>query len=165
VRPDPGRSVSSGFQVTSLVATSQTAWGEVSYRQRQVPEYNRGADLKGLPNMAPKNRLGIVAVSERVQVRNNLPFSVRSGRLVVMGTGDIVANYRIASPGNQNLFFNAINWTIDRDTQLNIPARPIERFQLSLSQEELMRLRVSLIFALPIAAALLGLFVYWSRRN
>ena len=165
VRPDPGRSVSSGLQVTSLVATSETAWGEVSYRQRQVPEYNRGADLKGLANMAPKNRLGVVAVSERVQVRNNLPFSVRSGRLVVMGTGDIVANYRIASPGNQNLFFNAVNWSIDRDTQLNIPARPIERFQLSLSQEELTRLRISLIFALPIAAALLGLFVYWSRRN
>jgi ABC-type uncharacterized transport system involved in gliding motility auxiliary subunit len=165
VRPDPGRSLSSGLKVTSLVATSQTAWGEVSYRQRQVPEYNRGADLKGLPNMVPKNRLGVVAVSERVQVRNNLPFSVRSGRLVVIGSGDIVANYRIASPGNQNLFFNAVNWTIDRDTQLNIPARPIERFQLSLSQEELMRLRVSLIFVLPIAAALLGLFVYWSRRN
>ena len=165
VRPDPGRSVSSGLAVTSLVATSSTAWGEASYRQRVVPEYNRGADLKGLPNMPPKNRLGIVAVSERVQVRNNLPFSVRSGRLVVMGSGDLAANYRIASPGNQNLFFNAINWAIDRDTQLNIPARPIERFQLSLSQKELTRLRFSLIFALPIAAALLGLFVYWSRRN
>lgn len=165
VRPDPGRSVSSGLQVDTLAATSTSAWGEVSYRLRQIPEYNRGADLKGLPNLPPANRLGVIAASERVQVRNNLPFSVRSGRLVVMGTGDMVANYRIASPGNQNLFLNAVNWAIDRDTQLNIPTRPIERFQLSLSQEELMKLRYSLIFALPIAAAFLGLFVYWSRRN
>jgi len=165
VRPDPGRSIGSGLSVTTLAATSTTAWGEVSYRQNQVPEFNRGADLKGLPNMPPNNRLGIVASSERVQVRNNLPFSVRSGRVVVIGTGDLVANYRIASPGNQFLFLNAVNWAIDSDTQLNIPTRPIERFQLSLSQEELMRLRYSLIFALPIAAALLGLFVYWSRRS
>ncbi len=165
VRPDPGRSTGSGLEVVTLAATSTTAWGEVSYRTRQVPEYNRGTDLKGLAAMPPSNRLGVAVASERVQVRNNLPFSVRNGQLVVMGTDDIVANYRIASPGNQNLFLNAVNWAIDRDTQLNIPTRPIERFQLSLSQAELMNLRYSLIFALPIAAALLGLFVYWSRRN
>lgn len=165
VRPDPGRAMGSGLEVTVLAATSTTAWGEVSYRQRRVPEYNRGVDLKGLPNLPPANRLGIITVSERVQMRNNLPFSVRSGRLVVIGTDDIVTNHRIASPGNQNLFINAVKWAIDRETQLNIPTRPIERFQLSLSQAELLKLRYSLIFALPLAAALLGLFVYWSRRN
>ena len=52
-----------------------------------------------------------------------------------------------------------------RDTQLNIPARPIERFQLSLSQEELVRLRLGLFFIVPGLAALLGLLVYWTRRN
>lgn len=165
VRPDPGRAAGSGLEVTVLAATSTTAWGEASYRQRRLPEYNRGVDLKGLPGLPPANRLGVVTVSERVQVRNNLPFSVRSGRLVVIGTDDLVTNHRIASPGNQNLFLNAVNWTIDRETQLNIPTRPIERFQLSLSQAELIKLRYSLILALPIAAALLGLFVYWSRRN
>ena len=130
-----------------------------------MPEYNRGVDLKGMANLPPANRLGVVVASERVQVRNNLPFSVRSGRLVVIGTEDLVANYRIAGAGNLNLFLNAVNWAIDRDTQLNVPTRPIERFQLSLSQAELLKLRFTLIFGLPLAAALLGLFVYWSRRN
>ncbi len=165
VRPDPGRSTSGGLEVETLAATSTSAWGEVSYRQRQVPEYNRGVDLKGMANLPPANRLGVVVASERVQVRNNLPFSVRSGRLVVIGTDDLVANYRIAGAGNLNLFLNAVNWAIDRDTQLNVPTRPIERFQLSLSQAELLKLRFTLIFGLPLAAALLGLFVYWSRRN
>ncbi|MCC6415070.1 MAG: GldG family protein [Opitutaceae bacterium] len=165
VRPDPGRTTGSGLEVNVLAATSTTAWGEAGYRQRAMPEYNRGVDLKGMPGLPPDNRLGIVTVSERVQVRNNLPFSVRNGRLVVIGTDDIVANQRIASPGNQNLFLNAVNWTVDRDTQLNIPARPIERFQLALSQAELAKLRYSLILVLPGVAVLLGLFVYWSRRN
>jgi ABC-type uncharacterized transport system involved in gliding motility auxiliary subunit len=166
VRPDPGRSTSNGLEVTPLVATNATAWGEMSYRgARRVPEYNPGIDLKGMPNLPPANVLSIMVASERTQVRDNLPFSVRTGRLVVIGTGDFVANDRIASEGNLWLFLNTVNWSIERDTQLNIPARPIERFQLSLNQRELTKLRYSLLLALPAAAALLGLFVYWSRRS
>ncbi len=54
---------------------------------------------------------------------------------------------------------------VDRDAQFNIPARPIERFQLSLSAGELAKLRYSLLLALPGVAALLGLIVYWTRRR
>jgi len=165
VRPDPGRSIGGGLTVSVLAATATTAWGEVSYRQRGPMEYNPGIDLKGQPGLAPEGRLGLIAASERVQARGNLPFSIRSGRLVVIGTGDLVANHRIATPGNQNLFFNAVKWSIDRDAQLNIPPRPIERFQLSLDQSELLKLRSLLVFALPLATAALGLTVYWSRRN
>ena len=167
VRPDPGRATGNGLLVTTLAATYPTAWGEVSYLQNQniMPEFNPGVDLKGLPNMAPANRLGVIVASERVQVRDNLPFSVLTGRLVVLGTGDLVVNQRLASEGNLTLFLNAVNWAVTRDTQLNIPARPIERFQLSLNQRELTQLRYSLMIGLPAVAALLGLFVYWSRRN
>ncbi len=42
---------------------------------------------------------------------------------------------------------------------------PIERFQLALSQQELTRLRYSLLFIVPGAVALLGIMVYWSRRS
>jgi hypothetical protein len=98
-------------------------------------------------------------------VRDNLPFSVRGGRLVVFGTGDLIANNRIADVANQNIFLSAVNWTADPDIQFNTPARPIERFQLSLSAGELTKLRYSLLLALPGAAALLGLLVYWTRRS
>ena len=60
---------------------------------------------------------------------------------------------------------NAINWAVDRDTQLHLPPRPIEHFQLSLSQEDLAKLRLGLLFVLPGAAALLGFIVYWTRRR
>ena len=165
VRPDPARAPTNSVTVTTLAATSTTAWGERSYRLSRTPQYNPGVDLKGIPALDPANRLGVAASSERVQVRDNLPFSVRGGRLVVFGTGDMVANNRIVNPGNLNIFLGAINWCVDRDTQLNVPARPIERFQLSLSQQDLMRLRYSLLLVLPGIAALLGLVVYWSRRS
>jgi len=166
VRPIPGRAQGSGLNVTTLVATSESAWGERNYHRRGVSEYNPGVDLKGLPQMDPANRLGVAVSSERVQARGNLPFSVRSGRLVVFGTADLVTNNRLqGAPGNYNLFLNAINWTVDRDTQLNIPPRPVEKFQLALSQQELLRLRYCLLLLVPGAAALLGLMVYWSRRT
>jgi len=165
LRPEPGRGTGSGLTLTTLGATSPTAWGERSYRLRQMPEYDPGIDVRGLPQLDPANRLGIGVASERVQARGDLPFSVRGGRLVVFGTADLAANSRLGFPGNQTLFFNAINWTVDRDTQLAIPPRPIERFQLALSQQELTRLRYSLLFIAPGAIALLGIMVYWSRRS
>jgi hypothetical protein len=153
----------SGLIVTTLAATSTSAWGEQSHFW--TPEYNPGIDLKGLPQMAPKNRLGIIVASERARPRDNLPNSVPSGRLVVFGSTDFVTNGHFLSiAGNQNIVFNAVNWAIGSG-QLNVPARPVERFKLSLSALELIRLRYSLLFLVPGAAVLLGLIVYWTRRS
>ena len=115
--------------------------------------------------MEPEGRLGLVVASERLAVRDNLPFSVRGGRLVVFGSGDLPTNNRIVKGGNLEVFLKSINWVVDRDTQLNIPARPIERFQLALSADTFLQLRYALLFALPGLAALLGLAVYWTRRR
>jgi hypothetical protein len=166
LRPDPGRKLGNDLTVTTLAVTSTSAWGEVSYRLHNAPEYNAGYDIKNdRPGLEPPNQLAVAIASERVTARAGLDFSVRGGRLVVFGTGDLIANNRIAGAANLNIFLGAVNWTVDRDTQFNIPARPVERFSLSLSAGELARLRRSLLFVLPGAALLLGLIVYWTRRR
>lgn len=157
VSDELGRSTNDGLSVKKLLATSDKAWGESDYRSGTPAQYTPGQDLHG--------HLGVMVISERTQPANNLPLSVRGGRLAVIGTGDVVTNNRINSAGNLNLFLATVNWTADRDTQLNIPARPIQRFQLSLSQEELMRLRLGLLAVVPGVIAILGLIVYWTRRN
>ncbi len=103
-------------------------------------------------------------LSERTGAASEVNFSVPRSRIIVFG-GDVFSNDRLANLANQTLVLNAINWIINRDTQLNVPARPIERYQLTLSQAELGRLRLSLLFIVPGAAAVLGLLVYWTRRN
>jgi hypothetical protein len=165
VRPLPGRPAGAGLTVVTLAATSKTAWGELNYTQRGVQAYTPGVDLKGLPQMDPPDRLGIAVASERVAVRGNLPFSVAGGRVVVVGTGDMISNARIANAGSEGLFLGAVNWAIGRDAALNVPPRPIDRFQLALSAGELTRLRYTLMLVLPGIAALLGIAVYWARRN
>jgi hypothetical protein len=140
-----------------LIVTSKEAWGESSYRLRNVlPSYTPEQDLKG--------ELGVMTISER-RKPTNLPLSVRGGRLAVLGTADLVTNDRINTVGNLNLFLATVRWAIDQDNRLNIPVRPIERFQLALSADELMRLRVGLLLGVPGLVAAMGLFVYWTRRN
>ncbi len=157
VSDDLGVSSNDGLSVKKLITTSDKAWGESDYRSRTPPAYTPGQDLHG--------KLGVMVISERTRPANNLPLSVRGGRLAVIGTAELVTNNRIDTAGNLNLFLATVNWTADRDTQLNIPARPVQRFQLSLSQEELTRLRLGLLLVVPGIIALLGFVVYWTRRN
>lgn len=164
VMPDPGRAVGNGLHTTTVAATSTTAWGERGgYRPGELPRYDPGIDTRAMPGMEPPDRLGVIVASERLGVRDNLPFSVRGGKLVVFGTGDMIANGRL---DNASLLvaLNAVNWTVDRDPQLNVPPRPIERFQLTLSASDFTRLRYALLLVLPGGVLLLGLLVYWTRR-
>jgi hypothetical protein len=157
VTEDIGRPPDDGLSVKVLAASSPSSWGESGYRLGNRV-YTPGQDLRH------RNGLGVFVISERLKPAS-LPLSVPGGRLAVFGTADLVTNNRIINPGNFVLFLNTLSWAVDRDTQLNIPARPIERFQLALSQEELVRLRLGLFLVVPGAVALLGIIVYWTRRN
>jgi ABC-type uncharacterized transport system involved in gliding motility auxiliary subunit len=164
VRPDPGRPLDNALRVEVLAATSETAWGERDYRTTNVT-YNPGIDLKGLAGFEPRNRLGVAVASERITPPKDLPFSVRGGRLVLLGNAGFAANARITAPGNLALALNAVEWCVDRDVQLNTLPRPIERYQINLSQADLAKLRLSLLIVLPGLAALFGIVVYWTRRS
>jgi hypothetical protein len=166
VRPDPGKSAASGLTVIPLAAASPTAWGETAYRDmmRVLPTFDPATDIRPIPGIAPSGQLGVVVASERVAVRDNLPFSVPGGRMVVFGTGDLISNRRIVANGNLTVFLSAVNWCVDRDRLLNIPPRPLERFSLALSAAEFSRLRYTLLLVLPGATLFLGLLVYWTRR-
>jgi hypothetical protein len=165
VRPDMTRAAGNGLDVVTLAASSPTAWGEVDFSARGAAAMNPRVDIRPLDSMDPPDRLGVAVAAEHVAARGNLPFSVPTGRLIVFGSGDLVDNHRIGDEGVFPLVIGAVNWMADRDAQLNIPPRPIERFQLLLSPRELQNLRYCLMFILPGAAALLGLIVYWTRRS
>lgn len=163
VMPDPGRSVGGGLNTVALAATSTTAWGERAYRRREF-KFDAGIDTRPLRLIEPPDRLPVIVASERLAVRDNLPFSVRGGKVVVFGTGDMIANARFDS-ANRAVFLNAVNWTVDRDIQLSVPPRAIERFHLSLSAADFTQLRYALLLILPASALILGLLVYWARRT
>ncbi len=155
-RPNPARATDPGLAVAPLVATGATAWGERDYLRRRLPEFSPASDLAG--------PFAVVTAAERVKA-NDLRFSVPVGRVVAFGCADFVANGRLRAGANAAVVFSTLGWLVDRDTLLNVPARPVERFQLALSHDRLRHLRYTLLFAVPGAAALLGLLVYWTRRK
>jgi hypothetical protein len=157
IRVNPSRASDESLIVTRLIGTSDTAWGERNPLQNP-PRFDPTVDIIG-------RVLGVGVASERVGAKAELNFSVPRGRLLVFGCADFITNNRISAGGNLTIALSSINWLVDRDTQLNVAAKPIEKFQLALSQQELLRLRYSLLFALPAAFALLGLIVYWTRRR
>lgn len=157
VRPDPGRSLDPGLAVAPLLAASAEAWGERSYRARGETVFDAASDLPP--------RVTAATASERVPPKGSLPFSVRGGRLIVCGDAAWLGNARLTAGGNAILAFAAINWLAERDAQLAVPPRPVERFQLSLSTAQLARLRLALLLVLPASAAILGLLVAWNRRR
>jgi hypothetical protein len=163
VVPDPGRALGGGLNTITLAATSANAWGERGGKPGAPFRFDPGVDTRPIPGMDPPDRLGLIVASERLAVRDNLPFSVRGGKLVVFGTGDLITNRRIDA-ASLRLMLNAVNWSVDRDHALTIPPRTIERFHLALSASDFTRLRYALLFALPGGALLLGLLVYWTRR-
>jgi ABC-type uncharacterized transport system involved in gliding motility auxiliary subunit len=150
------------LQVTELLATSSTpsssptSWGEINYRTPGRPVFDPARDLRG-PVM-------LATVAER-KVDSRLGINLPGGRLIVFGNSDFVANHRIDQAGNFTLFLNAVSWALGRDSRLDIPARPVQRLKLTLSQEQLAVASISILFGPCLAVALLGGIVYLVRRR
>ncbi|MBK1878790.1 GldG family protein [Pelagicoccus mobilis] len=156
VREDPGRPIDDSLIVQELLATSSQSWGERQYQENLFPTYNSAIDLAG--------PIKIGAISER-QVDSSLGISLPGGKLTVFGTSNFISNQRIQDSGNLYLILNAINYSVDRYTRLNIPPRPIKKVKLDLSIEQLHLARYLIWFAPPAVIGFLGLLVYLSRRN
>lgn len=163
VRPDPGRAQDDALQVTELFRTSSgtlhnrpSSWGEFSYRQPGPPVYDHGRDLIG--------PIGLATVAER-RVSEKLGVNVLGGRIIVFGSGDFLANQRLGSLGNFTLLLNTVNWALDSQRLVNIPARPIERLKINLSEQQLRLSGLVIVFGPGLLVTLLGLAVYFSRRH
>ena len=158
VRNDPGAPIDERLTTHHLMASSESSWAEHTYRQvRQLQDlqYDPAVDLRG--------PVSIATVSER-KVSSQLGIRFSGGRLLVFGNSDLIANQRLSSIGNFMLFLNSINWSLDRDKMLAITPDPIEKFQLILSRHEINQLGF-IMMVIPGFVAVLGIAVFWIRRN
>jgi ABC-type uncharacterized transport system involved in gliding motility auxiliary subunit len=154
VRADPGRPIDDALEVSNLMATSQDrSWGEAGYRLAGAPVFDPARDLRG--------PIVVGATSER-KVRG---VTLRGGRLIVFGGGDFVTNNRLTKASNFTLLLNSVNWALDSGNRLDIPPRPVEQLELTMSQRQLWVARVSILFGPALVVALIGCMVYFVRRR
>jgi ABC-type uncharacterized transport system involved in gliding motility auxiliary subunit len=148
-----------GVNVTPLMKTSSNSWAETN--------------LKAQPNLDSKDTPGPITLG--VAVTKDLSGPAPTGntasgktgkmaRLVVIGSADMAANdFTQLLPGNGYLVANAINWLAEEEALVNIPPKEETAQNVTLTDPQ-KRVISTTVYALPLAAMLLGLFVWWKRR-
>lgn len=87
-------------------------------------------------------------------------------RLVVLGDSDLATNRTLqVNVGNQVLVFDAVNWLLERESLLGIPAKQPEQVHLSMTVAEVRWIWMLSLLVLPGAAILLGVWIYFQRRR
>ena len=144
------------FETKTLIYSSQKSLGLSNWTQRKSPpEKNPLLDLEG--------NIPIIAVSEKINNRNNLSFS--SGKIIALGSSSILSNkYLSKNSGNQLLGKNIVYWFNDVPDMLEIPYREIDSYTISMQEDEFENLIYS-IAIIPIFVALTGFFVGWLRKE
>ena len=86
-------------------------------------------------------------------------------RIVVVGDSLFWGNQMMDSAANRDFAFLAVNWLLDRSELLSIPAQPIKKYKLIMTESQLSAVRWLLLGGMPGAVLLLGLLVWVRRRH
>jgi hypothetical protein len=143
--------------VGPLITAEDPFWGESDH----VTDAEKGVAFSGETDTAAP--LVLAAFAERGGVAGE-NVGVDSARLVVTGNSAFVADGSITGP-NLDFVLAALNWMLDRVHLARITPKPVRAFNLNLTDLETGRLAFYTMVAIPAAAALAGLVVWWRRRR
>ena len=86
-------------------------------------------------------------------------------RLVVLGDSDLASNGQMQSAPNATFVANAMNWLVEREALVAIPAKRPEQVRLSLTGRQLRGVTWTVLALLPGLALAAGVVVYRKRRR
>ena len=155
VRADPAALKVDGLKVEQIIGSSSQSWAERDFRTQTPVVFNAQRDIPG--------PVSIATVSTRSS-GSDFGINIQGGRLIVFGNADFIANNRLQTFGNQSLLINSVYWALNRNSLLNIPTRPLQKYQLIMSEKEI-KLLLIYFAALPAVTALAGIIIHLIRRR
>jgi len=172
------RSVKGSDGFTDLVATGDSSWAERDL-DRFFAEGTAELDEDDLEGPVPVAVAGVPHLaSEQIQAEaepdgNSEAEAAASpaetaptpARLVVFGDADFASNELIESSANRDLFVNTVNWLMGDVEAISIRPKLSRASRFQLTQEQFLRIRTLSLFVLPELIAVIGVFVWWSRRS
>ena len=147
-----------GFSASPLVQTTNSSWGETNFTDPGV-RFDADQDNRGPLNIAVTVESPAPLMPDEAETRTST-----NSRLVVFGDSDFLGNAFIASPGNQDLALNAINWLAEQEDLVSIRAKDVEQRQLILTAAQARVVMYSSMIFLPLAVLALGVAIWWNRR-
>jgi ABC-type uncharacterized transport system involved in gliding motility auxiliary subunit len=157
------RSSQIGSDLTEIVFTGDMSWAErdLAKLDAEGAVAMDGDDLPGPVCVAVAGR-PTVAASEGDDAAGA---DARDPRLVVFGDADFAANELIQAYRNQDLFVNSVNWLMGDVEAISIRPNRSRASRFQLTQAQFQTIRSLSLFVLPEAIAVLGVFMWWSRRH
>jgi len=89
----------------------------------------------------------------------------KAGRLVVFGDSDFASNEYLDAVRNRDLFVNSINWLAGEVESITVRPNVSRASTFQMSQDQFRFLQYLSLLVVPEAIAIVGVFVWWSRRT
>lgn len=142
-----------GTTPTMLVETTAEGWGETS--------------LSALESVSkdPRDLPGPLTLAFAVGPADPSKPSEKAPRLVVVGNSFFATNGFLDNAGNANLFLNSLHWLTGAEKLVGIAPKTPEQASLSLTQAQVNRIGLFAGLGLPLLAVLLGIWVWYRRRD
>ena len=143
-----------GVSVTTLLETSPEGWGETSL-----------TNLEEQVKKDPQDTPGPVSLAVAVGPTEEEKTPAKKGRMVVVGNSRFTWGEQLASGGSANLLLNSIHWLTGSTKQIGIAPKTLEQASLSLTQSQVRRIGLFSVLGLPALAIVLGVWVWYRRRD
>jgi ABC-type uncharacterized transport system involved in gliding motility auxiliary subunit len=154
---DPMTGLPPGLSVTALALTSDTSWAET--------------DLEGIfkrqtAAFTPKDRKGPVPVADAVSAQLALlKYGQGEARLVVFGDTEFANNQNLGNFFNRDFIMNSVDWLAGESNSITIRPRSLRASRFNLTTAEFYDVFVLSVLLLPEMLLIIGIAVWWERRN
>jgi hypothetical protein len=86
-------------------------------------------------------------------------------RVVVVGSGEFLANSFAGNGGNVELGLNMLNWLSSDERLISLSPRPSKDSKLALTETQLISISLGFLIILPLLLAGTGGYLWWKRRR
>ncbi|HVC44991.1 MAG TPA: Gldg family protein [Candidatus Binataceae bacterium] len=154
---DPVDPAVPGLLVTPLAKTSATSWAEtdlVGIFKRQAAQFT-AQDTKGPVVVADAVEADLAALKR----------GSGSARLVVIGSTDFANNQNLVNFYNRDFIMNSVDWLAGESNSITIRPRTLRSSRFNLTVDEFDVVFVLSVLLLPELLLIIGIAVWWERRN
>jgi ABC-type uncharacterized transport system involved in gliding motility auxiliary subunit len=171
----------SGMKATELLRSSDQGWAETDLAEPGRDETDRPGPVPlgvAVETEAPADEAAAETAGDELTGEADdeaaadaggetaAPASPAVTRLAVFGDSDFAADQLLrANVANAVLLGDTVNWLVEREALLGIPAREPERVRLSLPADAARWIYLLVLLVLPGLAIAAGVAVAWRRRT
>ncbi len=137
------------WRATPLIEVAQRGWVETGKLDEKVA-FDKARDVPG--------PITIATALERT-------VGDRQQRVIVVGTGQFLANSYLGNAGNLQLGLAMVNWLTGEDKLVTIQPRPASDTSLDLDRTTLHLIALTFLLVLPMTFAIGGGLIWWRRRK